>query len=171
VQRGGDVIIVGIDPGTAICGYGAVKMEGSRLIPLTYGAITTPAGMPMPSRLQLIHDGLGRLLDQYSPDCLAVESLFFNKNVTTGITVGQARGVIILAAAQREIPVVEFTPTEVKSAVVGYGKAEKAQVQYMVQRLLCLKEKPRPDDTADALAIAICALHEANSLQRKGWIR
>ena len=125
----------------------------------------------METRLLKIYREFCEILEEFKPDCVAVEQLFFNKNVTTGITVAQARGIILLGAAERSIPIVEYTPSEVKQAVVGYGKAEKAQVQYMVQRLLGLKELPRPDDAADGLAIAICALHESASLQRRGWIR
>lgn len=165
------MLIIGIDPGTATCGYGVVRMDGSRLVPLTYGIFSTPPKMQMHFRLQKIYRELKEIIEKYPPDCIAVEKLFFNKNVTTGITVAQARGVILLAAAEYDLPVVEFTPLEVKQAVVGYGKAEKAQVQYMVQRLLGLKEIPKPDDAADALAVSICALHESASLQRKGWIQ
>jgi len=165
------MLIIGIDPGTATCGFGVVAMEGSRLIPITFGVFSTPAKMPMHLRLHKIFQEFEELLDKHPPDCVSIEKLFFNKNVTTGITVAQSRGVILLAAAKRGLPVVEYTPTEVKQAVVGYGKAEKAQVQYMVQRLLSLKEIPKPDDAADALAIAVCALHESASLQRKGWVQ
>lgn len=165
------MIIVGIDPGTATCGYGVVRMEASRLIPISHGVFSTPPKMAMEMRLQKIYEEFQELLNHHSPHCIAVEKLFFNKNVTTAITVAQARGVILLAAAIKGIPVVEYTPLEVKQAVVGYGKAEKKQVQYMVQRLLGLKDIPKPDDAADALAISICALHESGSLQRKGWVR
>ena len=165
------MLIVGIDPGTATCGYGIVRLEGSRLIPLKYGVFSTPAKTPMETRLLKIYREFCEILEEFKPDCVAVEQLFFNKNVTTGITVAQARGIILLGAAQRGIPIAEYTPSAVKQAVVGYGKAEKAQVQYMVQRLLSLKELPRPDDAADGLAIAICALHESASLQRRGWVR
>lgn len=165
------MLIIGIDPGTATCGYGVVSMEGSRLIPLEYGVFSTPPKMLMHLRLRKIYQEFHEVISKYPPDCIAVEKLFFNKNVTTGITVAQARGVILLAAAECNLPVVEFTPLEVKQAVVGYGKAEKKQVQFMVQKLLGLRTIPKPDDAADALAISICALHESGSLQRRGWIQ
>lgn len=165
------MLIIGIDPGTATCGYGVIRMEGSRLIPLEYGVFSTPSTMQMHLRLRKIYRELHAVISKYPPDCIAVEKLFFNKNVTTGITVAQARGIILLAAAECDLPVVEFTPLEVKQAVVGYGKAEKKQVQFMVQKLLGLTTMPKPDDAADALAISICALHESGSLQRRGWIQ
>ncbi len=151
--------VLGVDPGIATCGYGVVESAGNTIRMLAYGAIETEKGLNTEVRLKLVHEGIDRLLQQHQPEIVAVEQLFFNRNVTTAITVGQARGVILLAAAQHGMPILEYTPYQVKQAVVGYGKATKEQVMLMVQRLLALREKPRPDDAADALAIAICALH------------
>lgn len=153
------MLALGIDPGTAICGYGFVKMEGNHLTPIHYGAVLTDKDMLPELRLKKIFDELTVLIDEYKPDFMSVEKLFFNKNVTTAIAVGQARGVIVLTAANKGIPVVEYTPIQIKQAVVGYGGADKNQVTFMVQKLLNIREKIRPDDTADALAIAICGLH------------
>ena len=153
------MLALGIDPGTAICGYGVVEMIGNRLRPVTYGAVQTSMNLEQAARLKIIYDGLNELITQYKPDVMGVEQLFFNKNVRTAMTVGQARGVILLTAAQNNLKLGEYTPLQVKQSVVGYGKATKEQVTYMTQRLLCIKEKPKPDDVADALAIAICALH------------
>lgn len=148
--------ILGVDPGLAIVGYGLID-EGNRSIrPVHYGCIRTEADQPVAERLEKIYHDVTVLLDEYQPDCLAVEELFFNRNVTTAFTVGQARGVILLAAVQRRIPVYEYTPLEVKQGVVGYGRADKQQVQEMVQRLLSIHQPIRPDDTADALAVALC---------------
>jgi len=157
------VLALGIDPGTAICGYGVVELQGSRLVPIDYGAIETSPKLSDAERLVIIYDGIDALIKKYKPDMMGVELLFFNKNVRTAMVVGQARGVILLAAAQNAIPLAEFTPLQVKQAVVGYGKATKEQVIYMVQRLLHLPAKPHPDDVADALAIAICTTHSANN--------
>lgn len=162
------VRILGIDPGTALMGYGVVEGEGSRERALAYGTITTPAGMPSEQRLQMLYRGVVDLMVIHRPDALSVEELFFGRNVTTAIHVGQARGVVLLAAADNGIPVREFTPMQVKMAVTGYGRADKTQVQVMVQRLLGLAEKPRPDDVADALAVAIAALHGSNLSTRLG---
>jgi crossover junction endodeoxyribonuclease RuvC len=153
------VIVLGIDPGTARTGYGIVAREGSRLTPIDHGCLETIADRPLPARLLLIHEGIEDLIATHRPEAVAVERLFFNKNVQTAFAVGQARGVILLAAAQHALPVFEYGPHEVKMAVTGYGRAEKAQVQKMVQALLGLAELPRPDDAADALAIAICLAH------------
>ncbi|MDR1194656.1 MAG: crossover junction endodeoxyribonuclease RuvC [Peptococcaceae bacterium] len=150
------MIVLGIDPGTAIMGYGVVEYKGSRHRALTYGALRTAKEDDMPERLRQLFAGVNQLLDQYQPDVMAIEELFFNRNVTTALTVGQARGVALLAAGLRGIPVGEYTPLQVKQAVVGYGRAEKHQVQYMIRRLLGLAEDPRPDDAADALAVAVC---------------
>src|SRR5690606_25431689 len=127
-----------------------------RIRPVHYGCIRTEADRPVAERLEKIYHEVTELLDEYRPDCMAVEELFFNRNVTTAFTVGQARGVILLAAVQRRIPVYEYTPLEVKQGVVGYGRADKQQVQEMVQRLLALPERVHPDDVADALAVALC---------------
>lgn len=160
--------ILGIDPGTAIMGYGLIEKQGNRLIPLAYDSWRTPAHTPMPERLLTLYQELQSFIEAHQPEQIAVEELFFNRNTTTAISVGQARGVILLAAAQAGIPVYEYTPLQVKQAVVGYGRADKKQVQQMVRALLGLKEIPKPDDTADALAIAICHAHSVNLLNRMG---
>ena len=151
--------VLGIDPGTATTGYGVVEKRGSRLHHIAHGTITTPAGTHFADRLKTIFKEAQELIEKYSPDAVAIEKLFFSRNVTTGITVAQARGVLALSAALAEIPIGEFSPLEVKNAVVGYGKASKKQVQEMVKVLLNLDDIPRPDDAADALAIAICQTH------------
>ncbi|UWG95646.1 crossover junction endodeoxyribonuclease RuvC [Dehalobacter sp. DCM] len=153
------MLILGIDPGTAIMGYGLIEKNGQKLTPITYACWRTPSDLPMPERLRLLFDSLEDFLRNYSPDIMAVEELFFNRNTTTAITVGQARGVVLLGAARHGIAVFEYTPLQVKQAVVGYGKADKKQIQYMVKAILGLQETPKPDDTADALAIAICHAH------------
>lgn len=148
--------ILGIDPGTAITGYGVIGYSGGNFKVYHYGAVRTDPGIGLPARLGLIYRGLTGLISQYRPDHLAVEELFFNKNVKTALAVGHARGVAVLAAVESEIPVFEYTPLQVKQAVVGHGRAAKEQVQFMVRALLGLKEKPSPDDVADALAVGIC---------------
>jgi crossover junction endodeoxyribonuclease RuvC len=153
------MLILGIDPGTAICGYGFVYSEGSRIKAITYGAVETSPALDAASRLAAIFHDLDALIKKHRPDIMGVEKLFFNKNVTTAMSVGQARGVILLAAALNGVPVLECTPLQVKQAVVGYGKATKEQVIFMTQKLLCLPAKPHPDDVADALAVAICTAH------------
>ena len=153
------MIALGIDPGTAICGYGFVETHGSRLRPLAYGSIFTTPDMPMEQRLMKIFDELDALIKQHKPDVMGVEKLFFSRNVTTAIPVGQARGVVLLAAAKNNLRLVERTPMQIKQDVTGYGKATKNQVIYMVTKLLHLPEPPKPDDTADALAIAICTTY------------
>jgi crossover junction endodeoxyribonuclease RuvC len=155
------MIILGVDPGTAISGYGLILQEGNHIKRLAYGAIRTSSELPVAKRLQLIYSELLQIISQYRPDVVAVEQLFFNKNVRTALAVGQARGVIILAAVMSGLEVVEYTPLQVKLAVVGYGRAAKNQIQEMVRVLLCLGEIPKPDDAADALAIAICHAHSA----------
>ncbi|ADY56413.1 Crossover junction endodeoxyribonuclease ruvC [Syntrophobotulus glycolicus DSM 8271] len=150
------MLILGIDPGTATTGYGLIEKTGQKITPVEYSCWRTPAGLPMPQRLLMLSEFLEEVLGKYSPSHLVVEELFFNRNVTTVISVGQARGVILLAAAKYKIPAYEYTPLQVKQAVAGYGKATKQQVQYMVKAILGLKECPKPDDTADALAIGIC---------------
>lgn len=160
--------ILGIDPGTAIMGYGLIEKKGHRLVPLTYACWRTPAHMPMPERLLSLYQELQAFLQSYQPQQVAVEELFFNRNTTTAISVGQARGIVLLAAAQAGIPVYEYTPLQVKQAVVGYGKADKKQIQQMVRALLGLQEVPKPDDAADALAIAICHANSAGLLNRMG---
>lgn len=151
--------IMGIDPGTASTGFGFLDQDGSQLHLLEYGVIRTEPGVPDAERLLQIHRELGTLITEYRPEVIAVEELFFNKNSRTVIAVGQARGVAMLAAAQENLPVEEYTPLQVKMAVVGYGRAEKRQVQEMVKILLSLTRLPRPDDAADALAVAICHAH------------
>ena len=153
------MIVLGIDPGTARTGYGLVERDGRRLRALDYGCLETPSAMPLPGRLLLIHQGLESLIDAWAPDVVAVERLFFNKNVQTAFAVGQARGVALLTAAAHGLAVAEYGPHEVKMAVTGFGRADKGQVQRMVQTLLALATLPRPDDAADALAIAICVAH------------
>jgi crossover junction endodeoxyribonuclease RuvC len=152
----GKAIVLGIDPGTAILGYGVVAIEGEALEAVDFGVLTTPASLPLTSRLLLLFDGLTQIIDGVHPTDVAVEQLFFSRNVQSAFAVGQARGVALLAAARRGLPVSEYTPQQVKQAVAGYGKATKNQVQTMVQMMLALREKPQPDDAADALAIAIC---------------
>ncbi|MDB5053435.1 MAG: Holliday junction helicase [Bacilli bacterium] len=151
--------ILGIDPGIAIVGFGFIDKQGSKLVPVQYGAIQTDSHTEASLRLKQIYDTMVQLIDQYKPDAVAIEKLFFNRNVTTALTVAQARGVLILAAVQRGLPVAEYTPLQVKQAIVGYGKAEKKQVQEMVRIFLHLSAVPKPDDVADALAIAICHAH------------
>ena len=150
------MIILGIDPGYAIVGYGVIKYEGGKMSVVDYGKITTEANIPLSKRLKLIYDSLTHLIETFKPDVVAVEELFFKSNVKTAIAVGHARGVIILAAANKNLKIAEYTPLQIKQAVVGYGRADKNQVQQMVKMFLKLKEVPKPDDTADALAVAIC---------------
>ena len=147
--------ILGIDPGTATMGWGVIRQEGSRLRYVQHGAITTPPTWEMPRRLGRLFDGVTQIVEGYRPDTVAVEELFFNTNATTAITVGQARGVALLAAYRAGIEVAEYTPLQVKQAITSYGRADKRQVQEMVRVLLNLREIPRPDDAADGLAIAI----------------
>ena len=148
--------ILGIDPGFAIVGWGIVESHKGKLRPVAYGAITTPAHTPIESRLLTIQQDLESIIEKYKPDEMAIEELFFNTNITTGIVVAEARGVIICTAHRLGVKIAEYTPLQVKQAVVGYGKAEKRQVISMVTTLLKLGKPPKPDDTADALAIAIC---------------
>ena len=157
------MIILGIDPGLAIVGWGVIEYKNTRFRTIAYGSIQTPAGMRTEERLSKIYDGMQELISTYHPEAVAVEELFFNTNVTTGIRVAEARGVILLAAEQAGLAIQEYTPMQVKKAVVGDGKAEKKQVITMVTMLLGLKESPKPDDTADALAIAICHAHSGCS--------
>ena len=153
------MILIGIDPGTATTGYGVIEKRGDRVIYVTCGVICTPADWDAPKRLLSIYDQFNTLLDLYPAEGVATERLFFTNNITTGIPVSRSLGVILLATAQRGLPWTEYTPTQVKSAVVGTGRAEKKQMQFMVTRLLELEEVPKPDDAADALAIAICHAH------------
>jgi len=153
------MIILGIDPGTAICGYGFIEYVEGQLTVLNYGAITTSARARMQDRLEKIYDNLDALIKEYKPEIIGVEKLFFGRNSTTAIPVGQARGIVLLAAAKNNIELAERTPNEIKLSVTGYGGASKEQVQYMVTRLLKLDKVPKPDDVADALAVAICTAH------------
>lgn len=155
--------ILGIDPGYAIVGYGIVEYDRFRFQTIGHGAITTKAGTPFGERLKAIYDDMTTLLKQYRPDALSIEKLFFNTNTTTAIDVAEARGVILLAAQQCGVPVFEYTPLQVKSSITGYGKADKRQVMEMVKSFLGLSAVPKPDDTADALALAICHGHAAGS--------
>ena len=157
------MIILGIDPGLAIVGYGVIEYKNMKFRTLAYGAITTPAHTPVEKRLQKIYSELDAIIKKHRPDEIAVEELFFNTNITTGITVAEARGVILLAAVQNGLSINEYTPLQVKQSVVGYGKAEKNQVILMVKTLLKLDKAPRLDDTCDALAIAICHAHTRKS--------
>ena len=157
------MLVLGIDPGTAITGYGLVFEERGELSPLAYGVIRTPAKQKLPLRLVHIYAELQKLIAEHSPDAVAVEEVFFSNNARTAFAVGQARGVCLLAAAEAGLPVYECTPLEVKQAVVGYGRAAKYQVQQMVRLLLNLDSIPRPDDAADALAVAIWHCHSART--------
>lgn len=157
------MVILGIDPGLAIVGWGVVEYRNARFRTVAYGSVQTPAGMHTEERLSKIFDGINELIATYHPDAVAVEELFFNTNITTGIRVAEARGVILLAAERGGVPIFEYTPLQVKQAVVGYGRAEKKQVITMVTMLLGLAKPPKPDDTADALAIAICHAHSGGS--------
>jgi crossover junction endodeoxyribonuclease RuvC len=155
------MLILGIDPGIATTGYGVLQKDGQRLTAVDYGVITTSPREEPPDRLLSIFDQLNHLLDLHHPDFIVTERLFFAKNETTAFGVGRTIGVVLLTAAQRGIAWAEYTPPEVKQAVVGYGAADKKQVQYMIQRLLNLTGPPKPDDAADALAVAICHAHSA----------
>ena len=157
------MLILGIDPGYAIIGWGVIRFERGKYIPVDFGAITTNAGVPFNRRLEQIYDQLNTLLDTHHPDAVAVEKLYFQNNQKTAIDVAQARGVIVLCATKAGIPVYEYTPLQVKMSVVGYGRAEKRQVMEMTRIMLGLEKVPKPDDTADALAIAICHGHSAVS--------
>ena len=158
------MIVLGIDPGVATIGFGVVRAERQKNTLVQYGVITTPPGIPLSSRLLQISDDMEELIRTFHPDEMAVEELFFTKNITTGISVGQARGVLLLRLAQENLPIGEYTPMQVKQALVGFGHAEKKQIQYMVQNFLKLPELPKPDDAADALAIAICHAHSRSGL-------
>ncbi len=159
--------ILGIDPGVAIVGFGIIESDHGRQQMLRYGAITTQAGLPLATRLLQIQQDMEQLLETFQPDEISIEELFFSKNITTGIAVAHARGVILSAAEKMQIPIYEYTPMQIKQAVVGYGLAEKKQVMDMTRRLLKLREVPRPDDAADALAIALCHARSATSLLRR----
>ncbi|OIP24983.1 crossover junction endodeoxyribonuclease RuvC [bacterium CG2_30_37_16] len=160
------MIILGIDPGTATTGYGVIKKEGSVLTVLEYGCIRTEANQDLKIRLRIIEEDLIEIIESFKPDVASVEQLFFCNNAKTALAVGHARGVILLTLEKSGMPVYEYTPLQVKQAVSGYGKASKKQIQEMVKILLKMKEIPRPDDAADALAIAMCHLQNANFIDK-----
>lgn len=157
------MIILGIDPGFAIVGWGVVDYNLTRFKTVAYGSIQTSKDMTTEQRLAAIYREMCNIIDRYRPECMAVEELFFNTNITTGIRVGEARGVILLCGELKGVKISEYTPLQVKQAVVGYGRADKKQVITMVTKILGLKEVPKPDDTADALAIAVCHAHSGCS--------
>lgn len=159
------MVVIGIDPGLAIVGFGVIKSDryGEYEV-IDYGVIETPKQDSVPTRLMKIYEAMNILIDKYKPDALAIEELFFNKNITTAIPVAEARGVILLAAKQKLGKMYEYTPLQIKQALTGQGRAEKAQVQFMVKAILGLKEVPKPDDAADAVAVAICHLQTNNEL-------
>ena len=157
------MVILGIDPGLAIVGWGVLECVKGKFRVLGYGSIQTKAGTPIEERLTQIYDGMNTIIDKYKPDTMAIEELFWNTNQKTGITVAEARGTILLAAHKKGLKIYEYTPLQVKQAVVGYGRAEKNQVITMVTSILKLAKPPKPDDTADALAIAICHGHAGES--------
>lgn len=161
------MIILGIDPGYAIVGYGVINYEANRFQVLDYGAITTPAEIPFVERLDVIDRDLNMIFEKYHPQAMAIEKLFYNTNAKTVIDVAQARGVTVLAAYRHKAEIFEYTPLQVKQSVVGYGRAEKKQVQEMTRVILNLEKVPKPDDTADALAMAICHAHSSGSLMGK----
>jgi crossover junction endodeoxyribonuclease RuvC len=158
------VKIFGIDPGSERTGYGCIEVKGSRHILIICGAISAPARSPFPDKLKHIHTDLVALLDRYRPDCVAVENIFHARNVRSALKLGHARGIALLAASEAGLPVVEYTPAEIKRAVVGFGRAEKHQIQQMVKLLLGLETAPSPHDAADALAVAICHVHSATGI-------
>lgn len=164
--------ILGIDPGIAIVGYGVVDKEGNTYKTIAYDAVTTRAHTPLADRLEKVYLGIDEIIKKYKPDAMSIEELFFNNNAKTALTVGQARGVIILAAVQNNVPIYEYTPLQVKQALTGYGRASKGQIQQMMKSMLGLSEIPKPDDVADALAIAVCHGNSMrfNSIKQFGGI-
>ena len=164
------MITLGVDPGTALLGYGLVRGEDEPSL-ITYGVVETTNAETMEERLLRVYDAVWALIREYEPDVLAIEQLFFARNVTTALAVGQARGVVLLAAAQHGMPVFEYKPSEVKQAISGYGKADKHQMQHMVQMLLGLSSIPTPDDAADALAVAICHVQLSRLTRQYGIAR
>ena len=162
--------IIGVDPGYAIVGWGVIDYQNTHFSVVDYGAILTEAGTPFNERLEQIYDETDAIFRRYSPQAMAIEKLFYNTNAKTVIDVGQARGVLVLAAQKHKTEIAEYTPLQVKQSVVGYGRAEKKQVQEMTKLILNLDKIPKPDDTADALAIAICHAHAAGSLFLGGKI-
>ncbi len=161
------MIILGIDPGYAIVGVGVVEYNGNKFRTIDYYAITTEAHTPFEERLKIIYEGINDVIEKYKPDFMSIEELFFNDNAKTAIAVGQARGVIILSAVNHGVEIFEYTPLQVKQAVVGYGRADKTQVQQMTKAILNLNAVPKPDDVADALAIAVCHGHSYNGALSK----
>ena len=153
--------VIGIDPGTAITGWGVVEGDGNQLTMVAYGAVTTPAGTPLPQRLQTIYQELTEIIQTWQPETAAIEELFFSKNAKTALAVGHGRGAAMLALANAGLTIVEYKPLEIKQAITGHGGADKQQMQQMVKLLLELDDIPRPDDAADGLAVAICHLHSA----------
>lgn len=162
------MIVLGIDPGFAIVGFGVLRFEPGKQTLLSCGAITTQAGLPLPTRLLQIENDMAQLFETFHPDAMAIEELFFTNNITTGIGVAQARGVILTAAERAGVPIYEYGPTAVKLAITGYGKAQKRQVMDMTKRLLNLKSVIRPDDAADAVAIALCHARSNTSRLQPG---
>ena len=150
------MIIFGIDPGYGIIGYGVIEKLGNKYNVLDYGVVTTPAKTDLSIRLNMMYDEIDAKIKQYNPDCIAIEELFFNKNITTAIAVAQARGALVLCATKANKKIYEYTPLQIKQAITGYGRADKGQMQRMVQILLNLTSIPKPDDAADALAVALC---------------
>lgn len=148
--------ILGIDPGFGIIGFGVIDKSNSGLEVVDYGVITTPKEMPFNERLKVIYDSMNALLDRYKPDEVSIEELYFNKNITTGIKVAEARGIILLTFQQHKLPIFEYTPQDIKMALTGQGRATKHQMQFMVKTILRLAKIPRPDDAADAVAVALC---------------
>ncbi|MCM1363369.1 MAG: crossover junction endodeoxyribonuclease RuvC [Faecalibacterium sp.] len=165
------MIILGIDPGYAIVGFGVLDYRNNHFDVVDFGAITTPSGMPFNRRLEIIYDELTAIIEKHKPVAMSVEKVFYNSNAKTVIDVSQARGVIMLAAQKNRVPVFEYTPLQVKQSVVGYGRAEKKQIQEMTKRILSLEKVPKPDDTADALAMAICHAHTSGSSAVMGNMR
>lgn len=165
------MVILGIDPGLATVGYGVIRRESGKLSALDYGTIDTQPDQALPARLDRLFRGMQQLIDIHKPDAAAFEELFFYNNITTAIAVSQARGVLLLAAERAGIPLYEYTPMQIKQGAVGYGHAKKEQVQFMVRTLLGLRETPRPDDAADALACAICQANASGPLQEQYRIR
>ncbi|MBP5427160.1 MAG: crossover junction endodeoxyribonuclease RuvC [Clostridiales bacterium] len=161
------MIILGIDPGFAITGVGVIEYKNNKFKVLDYGAITTDSGLKLSQRLLLLYNKLENVIIKYNPDVVAIEELFFNKNIKTALNVGHGRGVVLLAAAKNNKKIFEYTPLQVKQSVVGYGRAEKNQVQQMVKMILNLKSIPKPDDVADALAVAVCCAH-SNKIGEEG---
>ena len=158
------MIILGIDPGLAIVGWGVLECVGGKFRVMGYGSIQTKAGLPIEERLSQIYDGMNTIIDKYKPDVMSIEELFWNTNQKTGICVAEARGTILLSAHRHGLKIFEYTPLQVKQAVVGYGRAEKRQVITMVTSILNLPKPPKPDDTADALAAAICHIYSSSSM-------